>query len=90
MINENMEQDTQSKKTNNMNNQTNIQEQDTTITKARSQVTTNSPAISTVTHPFRNEIFNLPYEMKKNARAKKGSLLETSPLQAVIPITPID
>jgi hypothetical protein len=44
MINENMEQETESKTTNNINNQINIQEQDTTITKARSRVTANMPA----------------------------------------------
>ena len=49
-MNENMERDAQSKTTN--DNQANIQEQDTTITKARSQVTTNTPAFTTVTHPF--------------------------------------
>jgi len=40
MINENMEKETQSKTTNSIDNQINIQEQDTTITKARSRVTT--------------------------------------------------
>ena len=69
MMNENMEQETQSKTTNN-SNQADTQKQDIKITKARSRVTTNTPAFfncmpTPTGGSVKSNIFKTLWEMKK-------------------------